>query len=185
LIGDLVRETRIYESILRSIANVAHTPADMVQPGQNTSNLSPYLKRLIELKLIEQGQVDALWKRVSSQARLGKLAFSPDIVGSHWAVDAQVNVVAVNWQEKTILLGECMWGTEAVGRSVVRELVEKQATAAPGSEWQAYYALFSQAGFTEPALKENETAIYVDLAALDAALSRGASTGWPTDDLPI
>ena len=248
LISDLVRETRIYESILRTIANGAHTPAEMVQPGQTTSNLPPYLKRLLELKLIERripatiplsqresttrsryhvsdpylrfyyrfvepnlelieyGQVDALWKRVSSQfrafvglttfeelcrewvagqARLGQLAFTPELVGSHWSGDAQVDVVAINWQEKAILLGECKWGTEAVERSVVRELVEKTAAVTPGGEWRVYYVLFSRAGFTEAAVKEIETAVYVDLAAIDTDLARGLNASWPVDDLPI
>jgi len=248
LISDLVRETRIYESILRLIANGAHTPSEMVQPGQTTSNLPPYLKRLQELKLIErripatipfnqratttrsryhvsdpylrfyyrfvephlemieQGQADALWRRVSNQfrafvgmttfeelcrewvigqAQLDQLAFSPDIVGSHWAGDVQVDVVAVNWQEKNILLGECKWGTEAVGRSVVRELVEKTDKVIPSDGWQVIYALFSRAGFTDAAIKENAQALYINLATMETDLRRSMNASWPTRDLPI
>jgi hypothetical protein len=48
------------------------------------------------------------------------------VVGSHWATDVQVDVVAIAWKEKCILLGECKWGMEDVERSVVRELVEEK-----------------------------------------------------------
>ncbi len=248
LISDLVRETRIYESILRTIANGAHTPAEIVQPGQNTSNLPPYLKRLLELKLIErrvpatiplpqretttrsryhvsdpylrfyyrfvepnlemveQGQIEALWRRVGSQFRAfvgmttfeelcrewvigqasaGRLPFTPEIVGSHWSAEAQVDVVAVNWHEKAILLGECKWGVDPVGRGVVRELMDKTAKVIPGEDWQVHYALFARAGFSEAARLEGQAALLVDLATMDADFERGAGGGWPTEELPI
>ena len=51
-----------------------------------------------------------------AQARAGQLPFLPEIVGSHWAPDRQVDVVAVNWRERAILLGECKWGVKAVER---------------------------------------------------------------------
>jgi AAA+ ATPase superfamily predicted ATPase len=161
----------------------------------HTANLTPYLKRLLELKLIErripatiplaqrksttrsryhlsdsylrfyyrfvepnlvmieQGQIEALWRRVSNQfcafvgmttfeelcrewvikqAQASQLPFTPDLVGSHWAPDAQIDVVAISWQEKAILLGECKWGVDPIRRSIVRELVEKKSKVMPG-----------------------------------------------------
>ena len=93
-------------------------------------------------------------------------------MGSHWSKDAQVDVVALNWQEKAILLGECKWGTHAVGRSVVRELVDKAPLVVPDKDWQVHYVLFSRAGFTEAARAEAEPvgAQLVDLTRLDADL---------------
>ena len=97
--------------------------------------------------LLEQGLYDRLWGRIReqlrafvgqtafedlsrewvlAQARLGRLPFSPDRVGSHWGRGAQVDVAAVSWRERAILLGECKWGTEPMGQAVVRELVEKK-----------------------------------------------------------
>jgi uncharacterized protein len=248
LISDLVRETRIYETILRAIANGAHTPAEMVPQGQNTSNLPPYLKRLMDLKLIErripatvplaqretttrsryhlsdpylrfyyrfvepnlemveQGQIEALWRRVSDQfrafvglttfeelsrewiikqAQASQLPFAPDLVGSHWAPDAQVDVVAISWYEKAILLGECKWGVEPVRRSVVRELVEKTPKVVPGEDWRVSYALFSRAGFTEAAERVDIEAVFVDLATLDADLKRKLPPAKRLGDLKI
>ena len=105
----------------------------------------PYLRfyfRFIEpnLEMIEMGLTDLLWERIGEQfrafvgmtafeelcrewtltkARAGALPFMPELVGSHWSPDAQIDVVAINWRERAILLGECKWGVKAVGRSIM------------------------------------------------------------------
>ncbi len=141
----------------------------------------PYLRfyyRFIDpnLHLIEQGLTTRLWDKVSndfrafvagtfeelcrfwvlSQARAGVLPFVPDVVGSHWAADAQVDVVAINWEAKAILLGEAKWGEGLVGQRVIRELVEKAVRVVPGGGegWRIYYAFFAREGFTDAAREE-------------------------------
>lgn len=55
LVSDLVRETRVYESVLRAIAMDARTPSEISSvTGIPSQNLPPYLKRLGELRLIER-----------------------------------------------------------------------------------------------------------------------------------
>jgi uncharacterized protein len=55
LISDLVRETRHYEAVLRAIATGNRTPAEMARTtGISSPNLGPYLKRLVELALVER-----------------------------------------------------------------------------------------------------------------------------------
>lgn len=158
----------------------------------------PYLRfyfRFIEphLDLIEQELYDELWERISEQfrafigvtvfeelcrewllvqARRRQLSFSPELVGSHWSTDAQVDVVAINWRTKAILLGECKWGADRVGREVVLELVRKSALVVPGADWQVTYLFFARAGFTEAATAEAAThnARLIDLAQLDQDL---------------
>jgi AAA+ ATPase superfamily predicted ATPase len=164
----------------------------------------PYLRfyfRFIapNLNMVEQELTDLLWERIGeqfrafvgltafedlcrewtlAQARAGQLSFPPEIVGSHWAADVQVDVVSVNWREQAILLGECKWGTDSVGRSTIRELIEEKAPKVvqtlpeKGKEWQVHYAFFARAGFTDAAREQAETvdARLVDLATLDADL---------------
>jgi AAA+ ATPase superfamily predicted ATPase len=243
LIGDLVRETRTYEAVMRAVATGSHTPAGIAKvSGLASSNLSPYLARLRELGLIERRipatippderrtttrsryhlrdsylrfyfrfiepnlelveleLADLLWERISEQfrafvgqtafedlsrewvlvqARAGRLPFAPEIVGSHWAADAQVDVVALNWRDRAMLLGECKWGSSSVGRSIVRELVSKGPKVIPGDDWQVHYAFFARAGFTDAACAEAEAkgAILVDLTTLDQGLRRALETG--------
>jgi AAA+ ATPase superfamily predicted ATPase len=236
LVSDLVRETRVYESVLRAVANDLRTPAEIsVETGIPPQNLPPYLKRLGELRLIERrtpatipalqrqtttrsryhvrdpylrfyfrfiepnqemiemGLVDTLWERIAeqfrafigattfeelcrewivAQAQIRQLPFTPEIVGSHWSTEAQIDVVAINWREKAILLGECKWGVGAVGRSVIQELFEKSSKVVPGPDWQVHYAFFARAGFTAAARQtaEEAGAMLIDLEKLDADL---------------
>jgi len=77
------------------------------------------------------------------------------------------------------LLGECKWGVNPVGRSVLTELVERKTPfvhkALPNErqDWTIHYALFARQGFTEAALAAGQAyqTMMVDLASLDAGLS--------------
>ncbi|MCB0109347.1 MAG: ATP-binding protein, partial [Caldilineaceae bacterium] len=235
-ISDLVREPRHYEAVLRAIADGHHAVSEIAKnTGITSSNLSAYLKSLIELGMIERripatvpiaqrkrskrgryhlrdaylrfyfrfiepnlemiefGQANLLWERIGEQFRAfigatvweelcrewtllqanqGKLPFAVELVGSHWAADAQIDVIAINWREKALLLGECKWGGEAIGRSVIRQLIEKSKLVAPAPDWQIHYAFFARAGFTSDAQSEAATvnALLVDLPRLDQDL---------------
>ena len=123
---------------------------------------------------------------VNKQGRAGQLSFEPEEVGSHWSHGMQdfgelrraIDVVAVNWRQRAILLGECKWGEERVGRAPLRELIEtktpKVLTALPdtGTGWTVHYAFFARAGFTEAAQAEAEghPVTLVDLERLDTDL---------------
>ena len=144
--------------------------------------------------MVEQELTDLLWERIGEQfrafvgvtafeelcrewtlvqARRGQLPFRPEIVGSHWDQEAQVDVVALNWREKAILLGECKWGVGRVGRGVLRELVDKAPRVVPEDGWQVHYALFARDGFTDAArtLASGLEMLLVDLNTLDADLA--------------
>jgi AAA+ ATPase superfamily predicted ATPase len=115
---------------------------------------------------------------VYRQGRAGQLPFEPEEVGSHWSRGVQVDVVAVNWRQRAILLGECKWGEERVGRALLRELIETKTprvlAALPdtGTGWTVHIAFFARAGFTEAAQAEAEghPATLVDLERLDTDL---------------
>lgn len=158
----------------------------------------PYLRfyyRFLEpnLDMIEQGSLDKLWGLIHAGLRAfvgmtafeelcrqwtlvcahaGGLPFSPQIVGNDWSKEAQTDVVAIDWQEKEILIGECKWSTHPVSRSVLRELVDKSPLVAPGPEWRVHYALFARSGFTNSARNEARDlrALLVDLETLEADL---------------
>lgn len=149
--------------------------------------------------LLEQGLHDRLWELVSeqlrayvgqvafeelsqawvlAQARAGLLSFLPEQVGAHWSANVQVDVAAINWQERRLLLGECKWGAEPVGRNVIRELLDEKTpkvrAALPdgGADWRIEPLFFARNGFTEAAQSEAQAAgaKLVDLVALDQGL---------------
>ncbi|MFN8490501.1 MAG: ATP-binding protein [Caldilineaceae bacterium] len=158
--------------------------------------------RFIEpnLEMIEFGQADLLWERIGEQfrsfigataweelcrewvllqANLGQLPFPVELVGSHWSATAQIDVVAINWRDKALLLGECKWTATPIGVSVIRELVAKTSHVAPAPDWQVYYAFFACAGFTPEARREAQAvhALLVDLETVDADLHRALQNG--------
>jgi AAA+ ATPase superfamily predicted ATPase len=126
------------------------------------------------LHLIERGLTHRLWQSMEDgfrafvagtfeqicrdwtleQAQRGGLPFAPDNVGTHWSRDVQVDVAAIAWREKQILLGECKWGDHPVDRSVVTELVDRKTPRVlhslpdKGEGWTVHYALFGRSEFT-------------------------------------
>jgi AAA+ ATPase superfamily predicted ATPase len=114
---------------------------------------------------------------VLAQARRKQLPFIPERVGAHWGKGVQVDVAAINWRERKLLIGECKWGTHAVGRDVIRELIERKTplvqAALPegGNQWDIHHVFFARAGFTEAAQAKAREAMFVDLARLDEGLS--------------
>ncbi|MBU1659935.1 MAG: hypothetical protein KKD28_00505 [Chloroflexi bacterium] len=227
LISDVVRrETQTYEIVLKAVASGYHTPGEIGQAiGLSSSHISPYLKRLVELYLlerrvpatlppakwnttnisryylrdpylrfyfrfiepnkylVEQGLTNRLWEKVAAQFRAfvaltfeelcrtwalqmgqaGQLPLDLDVVGTHWSPRVQIDVVAVDWQAKQILLGESKWGEGLVGRKIITDLIESRAPKAladlpdAGRGWTAHYAFFARTGFTEAAIAEVRT----------------------------
>lgn len=94
---------------------------------------------------------------VQQQAKSGNLTFKPERIGSHWSRNVQVDVVAIRWQGRHILLGECKWGGKAVDKATVRELIEKksgrvlQTLPTNAETWHVAYCFFARSGFTEAA----------------------------------
>jgi hypothetical protein len=94
------------------------------------------------------------------QAQAGSLPFMPDNVGTHWASDVQVDVVAIAWREKQILLGECKWGDRPVSRDTLTELVREKTPKVlrdlpgKGEGWTVHYVFFGRSEFTDAARAE-------------------------------
>ena len=115
---------------------------------------------------------------VLEQGRQGHLPFEPEIVGSHWNAKVQADVVAINWAEKQILIGECKWGADGIDRQIVRDLVEnkipKVMASLPdeGKDWRLHPAIFARGGITPAARQEIKKyqGIVVDLEQLDQDL---------------
>ena len=97
---------------------------------------------------------------IDAQYSSGVLPFTPEYIGSHWSRLVQVDVVAINWQARALLLGECKWGADPVDRVIVRELIDGKtplvlAELPDGGEgWRVHHAIFTRAGATVAAQRE-------------------------------
>jgi AAA+ ATPase superfamily predicted ATPase len=119
---------------------------------------------------LEQGYVDRAWRAIDRQldafvgatafeslcrqwvrrrGRQGRLPFAPERVGSYWDRQTQVDVVGLNWSQKTALLGEARWTSRPLGGQVLEALRAKAPAVLPAPDWHVHYALFSRSDFTE------------------------------------
>ena len=99
--------------------------------------------------------------------RAGRLSFTPEFVGSDWhGGDVQADVVAVNWREAQVFIGEAKWGEGAVDLAIYKSLRERSQRVLaqmPNSKpWNIQLALFARRSFTPPvftAAKEDGTVL--------------------------
>ncbi|OFZ52817.1 MAG: ATPase, partial [Bdellovibrionales bacterium RIFOXYB2_FULL_36_6] len=71
-------------------------------------------------------------------------------VGRWWSKDSEIDIVAINDDENSILFGEAKWSTKKVGTDILTDLKRKSSMVEWGKKnRKEYYALFSRKGFTE------------------------------------
>ena len=75
-------------------------------------------------------------------------------IGRWWDGKNEIDIAAIDPEEKNLILGECKFWQEPVGINIFRELEQKSGSV----DWQkqnrhVWFVLFSSAGFTEE-LKE-------------------------------
>lgn len=83
-------------------------------------------------------------------------------LGSYWDSNTEIDVVALDPEDKNLILGECKYWKDPVGISVLRDLEKK----ADSVSWEKnrrkiWYVLFSANGFTDELI--NEAAARTDL----------------------
>lgn len=67
--------------------------------------------------------------------------------------DQRVDVVGVNWMQKTIILGECQWTLGPVERSVLVELTAKASQIVPPEgTWRVFLLGFARSGWSDGAM---------------------------------
>jgi hypothetical protein len=115
------------------------------------------------------------------QAGAKQLGFTPTVVGRHHGKGVEADVVALNWDARRIMIGECKWDQDRVDATQARKLLEVTAprvmavlAAREGevSAWTMQPAFFARAGFTAEATRvlDKAGALRVDLKQLDRAL---------------
>lgn len=119
---------------------------------------------------------------VMAQGKQGSLPFMPTAVGSHWSKRVQADVVAIDWENKQILLGECKWGADKVDQQVTLDLINEKTRKLlldlpdMGQDWKVHHALFARQGFTDTAktAMNRASGLCVDLKQIDAVLAKEA-----------
>jgi AAA+ ATPase superfamily predicted ATPase len=88
---------------------------------------------------------EAIWEAI----RRGEVKPYSDI-GRWWYGEQEIDIVGLSPSDDRILLGECKWTAEPVGRALVDSLTEKANDVRWGpSDRTERFALFSRSGFVE------------------------------------
>jgi len=95
----------------------------------------------------------------------GEFPLPVENVGSEWKRNFMVDVVGLDKESKSIVLGDCFWREEPVGLESIQELVRKTRSALPyNDQWSVYYVIFSASGWTAEA-EEKAQAVIEEVAA--------------------
>lgn len=79
-------------------------------------------------------------------------------LGRYWDSKDEIDIVALDPEDKNLILGECKYWTEPVDISVLRDLEAKEASVAwERDKRKVWYILFSASGFTPELVKEAES----------------------------
>jgi len=110
-------------------------------------------------------------------------------VGSDWKRSFTIDVVGISEEERSLVLGCCLWNEEPAGLESMIELVKRTSAIIPKGEedWQVYFVGFAAGGWTETAVAAASSVIVedktrrkwqamgvrlVDLAQIDDDLAR-------------
>lgn len=173
-----------YLSVLRDLRIVGkEIPVTELQPEKSKQglyfiddNFFKFWFRFVFLNrsLLEEGRIDLVLKKIQAGfPQFLSTAYEeilPDLfrravsgmetpldfpyAGRWWLGNQEIDLVALNPEQKTILFGEAKWSAKPVGTNIFEELVAKSELV----EWhkknrRAYFALFSKSGFTPAMIK--------------------------------
>jgi hypothetical protein len=81
-----------------------------------------------------------------------RLPFTTDQVGSAWNRKSRIDVVGIDFMQKTMILGDCKWSPYPIGKKPLIDLVTRTPEIMPKSGmWRVFYLGFSRGGWTDSA----------------------------------
>lgn len=84
----------------------------------------------------------------------GELPFLPDYIGRAWNRSTEIDVIAINWKDRSVLLGECKWQSKKLPLQALADLRARGERLTRLKEFKKHYALFAKAGFTRALLQQ-------------------------------
>lgn len=97
--------------------------------------------------------------------RNGKIDFNISRIGSYWNSNTEIDVVAIDEQNKRLLAGECKFYEKPVGMRVYSELLKKCESISEFKNYEVVHAIFSKSGFDkrlEEVAKESNGLILIN-----------------------
>lgn len=74
--------------------------------------------------------------------------FEYERLGRYWDKNVEIDIMALDYQEQNVLLGEIKWQKKPVGIKTLKKLKEKSEKIRILSDYRKYFLLISKSGFT-------------------------------------
>jgi len=87
-------------------------------------------------------------RHVQRMGDAAELSFHPQYVGRAWNRAVELDLVAINWQDKSVLYGECKWTSKKMSGKDLDSLKERSEKLTKLKGFKAQYVLASKSGFT-------------------------------------
>lgn len=97
----------------------------------------------------------------------GELPVPVEDVGSEWKRSFTIDVVGISEQDRSLVLGCCLWNDEPADLEPLQELVRRTTSLIPSGEedWSVYYVGFASGGWQDTAVAGAESIVYEEKAA--------------------
>ena len=83
------------------------------------------------------------------QDREGSLPLTFQKIGRYWDRQGEIDMIALDEENKELLVAECKWSTRPIGTNILHDLIQKRSRLPKKLDgFRTRYALFSRAGFT-------------------------------------
>lgn len=110
-----------------------------------------------------ESHVSFVFEEISrEQIRTGEvdIGFIPSRVGSYWSRTTEIDVMAVNDDDRRVFVGECKFRSDRpVDRHVLNELRRKTEGLREIEGYEVVYGLFSVSGFDDRLLEESDVVL--------------------------
>jgi uncharacterized protein len=136
----------ISDPFLRFHFQYVYPHADLVQQ-KRTSRLAEIVRSSFDSYIGTTAYEQLARRRIGDLGDNNQLPFVPDYVGRAWTREVEIDVAAVGWKQRAVLLGECKWQNTRMPESALDDLVARSAKFANFSGFKKHYALFCKAGF--------------------------------------
>ncbi|HID54803.1 MAG TPA: ATP-binding protein [Anaerolineae bacterium] len=114
----------------------------------------------------------------------GELPVPVEEVGSEWKRSFAIDVVGISEEDRSLILGCCLWNEAPADLEPLQELVRRTSSLIPSGEedWSVHYVGFASGGWSETAVAGIEDVVYEEKAA--RARRKWQAVGVQLVDLP-
>ncbi len=143
----------IRDPFLRFYFNFIYRHPELIEQNR-VDRLSQLIHEGFARYVGHTGYEELARRRVVALGDGGELPFLPEYIGRAWNKTVEIDLVAINWNDRSVLLGECKWQRAKMNVDALENLRQRADRLPRLADFKKHYALFSRAGFTQSLQKQ-------------------------------